>query len=256
MTRSRLRWSVLLAVLGMIALWALPAGAPATHFNDPENYSQFTNTLFIPGDPGADQLTIACNRATDHVQVNGQDLTYAPCSQVQHIQIFAGDGNDIVNTTAVTAGGGFTALPAAPRSGEDEDQGLIVQGDSGDDTITDGVYPATLDGSDGANTVSGGGGNDVVRVIFNSKGPNRLDGGDGNDIIGGSYGRDELFGGAGKDVFSAWAGKDKVFGGAGKDKMDGSGGDDKLVGGKGRDTAFGGPGRDKCVAEKKTGCEK
>jgi hypothetical protein len=98
---------------------------------------------------------------------------------------------------------------------------LVIQGGPGSERIT--VSPDVT-----ANvSVTGGGGNDVIR------------GGSGNDRLAGGPGNDALYGGAGAD----W-----VSGGPGRDYLDGYLGADVLDGGDGRDTSYGGPGSDRMSA--------
>jgi Ca2+-binding RTX toxin-like protein len=65
----------------------------------------------------------------------------------------------------------------------------ILNGTSGNDTISGNAAPETISGFAGNDVIDGGQGDDVI------------DGGDGNDIISGSFGNDRLTGGAGNDTF-------------------------------------------------------
>nr|WP_256675136.1 immunoglobulin-like domain-containing protein [Pseudomonas sp. URMO17WK12:I11] len=78
--------------------------------------------------------------------------------------------------------------------------------------------------NDGADTLLGGSGNDI---IFGQGGNDYIDGGKGNDILLGGMGNDTLLGGEGNDL---------LFGGAGNDTLIGGKGNDILTGGTGADT--------------------
>jgi Ca2+-binding RTX toxin-like protein len=112
-----------------------------------------------------------------------------------------------------------------------------------------------LVGGIGADTLTGGGGKDILigAVKAGSTDGDRLLGGAGADLLLGGYGievtADTLVGGNGDDTLSGGMGNDVLQGGAGNDFLsaggDGSGPDlDRLVGGTGADTLAGGAGRD------------
>ncbi|HMR33052.1 MAG TPA: M10 family metallopeptidase [Geminicoccaceae bacterium] len=71
-----------------------------------------------------------------------------------------------------------------------------------------------LDGTDGADSISGLGGNDTLR------------GGDDDDRISGGAGKDTIHGGDGDDVLLGDAGNDLIVGGGDRDVMTGGGGAD------------------------------
>jgi Ca2+-binding RTX toxin-like protein len=89
-----------------------------------------------------------------------------------------------------------------------------------------GRLPATIVGTDKANTITGTAGQDVIVARG------------GDDVISGLGGDDIICGGAGDD---------ELRGNSGADILRGEGGDDKLVGGAGIDSLVGGPGHDTLV---------
>jgi uncharacterized delta-60 repeat protein len=99
---------------------------------------------------------------------------------------------------------------------------------------------ATLTGTENAETLTGGDGDDVIAALG---GKDKVNGGGGDDLVCAGDGNDTVKGGAGKD---------KLRGEDGKDKLSGGGGEDKLDGGKGKDKCSGGGGKDKlrCEQEK------
>ncbi|MGI9385692.1 MAG: M10 family metallopeptidase C-terminal domain-containing protein [Methyloligellaceae bacterium] len=96
---------------------------------------------------------------------------------------------------------------------------------SGDDDVT---------GTDLANELRGGGGQDALRGLG---GDDRLEGGSGNDTLIGGNGSDWLFGEGGNDTLKGGGGADTLFGGIGDDIIGGGNGTDYLDGGAGTDTA-------------------
>nr|WP_319004564.1 immunoglobulin-like domain-containing protein [Pseudomonas sp. BT-42-2] len=80
--------------------------------------------------------------------------------------------------------------------------------------------------NDGADTLMGGAGNDI---IFGQGGNDYIDGGKGNDILLGGTGNDTLLGGEGNDVLFGGAGNDTLIGGKGNDILSGGAGTDTFV---------------------------
>jgi Ca2+-binding RTX toxin-like protein len=149
--------------------------------------------------------------------------------------------------------------------------GLTLNGTSGPDSLTGGVFGDTIHGGDGNDIVDGGKGDDL---IDGGPGDDTLGGGDGNDSLGGGDGKDFLNGDDGDDTLDGGAGDDRLVdttganvlhGGAGNDvldvvnpaasaypqysthgasTLDGGDGDDTLYAGNGSDLAYGGAGND------------
>lgn len=105
------------------------------------------------------------------------------------------------------------------------------------DTQTDtgyrpGQYDSELTGTDGADSQSGGTGDDYGRM------------GAGDDTALGGAGHDSLLGEAGNDSLMGEAGNDTLHGGDGQDRLDGGIGNDIVTGGLGNDVVTGGAGAD------------
>ena len=66
----------------------------------------------------------------------------------------------------------------------------------------------------------------------------------GNNKLVGAAGNDKLLGGDGNDTLDGGTGNDGLYGQAGNDTLKGSSGNDRLDGGLGRDYLYGGSGRD------------
>ncbi|WP_181420929.1 calcium-binding protein [Rhodobacter viridis] len=83
----------------------------------------------------------------------------------------------------------------------------------------------TFHGSDLAETVTGGSGNDLLignggsDTLSGDDGNDRLWGGDGNDSLDGGFGDDDLQGGAGNDTLVSSLGEDRYAGGGGTDRF-------------------------------------
>ncbi len=93
---------------------------------------------------------------------------------------------------------------------------------------------AAITGTDAADTLIGGAGNNVIRGLS------------GNDIIDGRAGNDTIDGGSGDDVIEGGAGNDVIDGGDGDDTLTDSGSDGS--GTNGFDTLRGGGGNDRITA--------
>ncbi|MCE1116558.1 immunoglobulin-like domain-containing protein, partial [Pseudomonas sp. NMI795_08] len=139
-----------------------------------------------------------------------------------------GDGNDIIFGDLVSfdgvAGTGVEAIQAfvATKLGVDAGD---VDARAMHKYITEHYTEFDVSRTnDGADTLLGGDGNDI---IFGQGGNDYLDGGKGNDILLGGSGNDTLLGGEGNDL---------LFGGAGNDTLIGGKGDDIMTGGTGADT--------------------
>jgi Ca2+-binding RTX toxin-like protein len=116
---------------------------------------------------------------------------------------------------------------------------LVVNGLAGNDIIDLGhnLIGATVDGglgTDKADSITGGAGNDW---IFARGGNDVVNGGDGKDVLIGGAGNDILHGDAGNDLIEGSTGDDQIFGDAGDDRLDGGPGKDKIDGGAGTDRA-------------------
>lgn len=133
---------------------------------------------------------------------------------------------------------------------------LQINTRSGNDTVTispDVNNPATIDGGDGDDALTAGGGK------------TRLLGGAGNDTLRlgsntgyaqGNDGDDILIGGSGKAVMYGNNGNDQLYAGAGpvskQSYLDGGSGDDRLYAGNGHTILHGGKGNDQLVGYDRT----
>ncbi|WP_170317718.1 M10 family metallopeptidase [Paroceanicella profunda] len=111
----------------------------------------------------------------------------------------------------------------------------LTTGGGADVIGTNGANIITVNDNGGynENSVSGGGGNDVIRT--NS----------GDDLLFGGDGVDTLYSGAGNDMAYGGNQGDLIYGANGDDYIDGGGQWDRLYGGNGNDTLVGGWGNDK-----------
>ncbi len=96
---------------------------------------------------------------------------------------------------------------------------------------------ATLNGTSGNDTQTGGRGDDLS---YGGAGNDTFYGGDGNDGGYGGTGNDDMYGGSGNDALTSEKGNDTVYGGSGNDTM---------VGGQGQDTMYGGADNDMIVSD-------
>jgi hypothetical protein len=117
----------------------------------------------------------------------------------------------------------------------------LVDGGTGNDTLTGGSGWDTLSGGFGNDLVNGQAGHDSLR---GNDGNDTLRGGSGNDLLEGHTGADRLEGQTGNDQLFGHESPDVLFGGDGDDLLRGGTSNDNLNGGAGQDGLFGGSGTD------------
>jgi Ca2+-binding RTX toxin-like protein len=101
--------------------------------------------------------------------------------------------------------------------------------------------PATIIGTQAADTLTGTPQNDVIVGL---EGKDSIRAGGGSDIVCAGSGNDNVAGGKGKDRLRGERGNDRLRGGSGADRLIGGVGRDRLMGGSGDDFLLGGPGKD------------
>lgn len=209
-------------------------------------------TVADTGAVGIDELRIGAATATSFVaQVDWTGL--------EAIAIGTGDARvaDRWGTTAIN----FDASAygrALLVSGNDGANHLIgtafadtIAGGGGNDVLDGGYGADLISGELGEDTLSGGAANDRLAggdgsdTLSGDAGNDSLDGGPDNDTLYGGDGLDKLTGGTGSDQLSGGLGNDKLLGGDGDDALQGDAGNDWLDGGAGVDTVSGGDGLDR-----------
>ncbi|HGY9627566.1 TPA: beta strand repeat-containing protein, partial [Pseudomonas putida] len=164
--------------------------------------------------------------------------------------------NDVYNGTYTTSDGhGGTATGNVDITYQD---GSVLTGTDGDNTLLAGAGNDTLQGGLGHDVLVGGGGDDL---LYGGDGDDLLIGGPGNDLLDGGAGIDtasyasatggvtvnlnlataQNTGGAGTDTLN---GIENLIGSDYNDTLTGNGGDNLLIGGLGNDTLSGGAGND------------
>jgi Ca2+-binding RTX toxin-like protein len=161
------------------------------------------------------------------------------------------------HTAACTAASQLEGIPAfSAQLGDGDDSVAIVgalgvrtslEGEDGADTLTGGDESDTFFGGPGADRIAGGPGDTLSFADGKASltvdlaagttsdgdtvsGIDRVEGGGGADRLLGGPGADTLLGGAGDDVLSGRGGRDALDGGLGADRLDGGAGDDTLHG--------------------------
>ena len=238
----------------------------------------------IVGTDGRDKISIRQKGSQIRIKVNGatQNLTVGEGPIILEVlgeggddrinlqrltvpaQVFAGDGNDVVNASKVREAQVFLFGEAGNdrlTGGRGSD---IINGGEGDDRLKGGDGNDRLDGEAGRDRISGGDGNDFINggegddrlkgdneddTINGGDGDDRIKGGSGNDVLNGNDGDDRIAGVRGTDTLTGGPGNDRLNGGREGDTLDGGDGDDILQGGKHNDFLIGGPGNDKILGE-------
>lgn len=120
----------------------------------------------------------------------------------------------------------------------------------GGDKIVGTIANERLIGGDGADYLSGKGGDDLIHAgeyddtVYGGQGTDSISGGLDNDLIYGDSGADHIYGGSGQDTIYGGLSDDEIYGNNGLDKIFGEAGNDTLSGGWNDDTVYGGAGDD------------
>jgi Ca2+-binding RTX toxin-like protein len=140
---------------------------------------------------------------------------------------FSSNSPALVHGGAITVEGSgtsrtLTVRPVAGRSGT----AVVTVNQLSDGQVTGSVPVTVTVLANGANTVTAGGGADL---LFAQNGADTLDGGGGNDLLCGGNGPDTLSGGDGDDTLDGGRGPDRLTGGMGADRFAGGQGKDVAV---------------------------
>ncbi len=145
------------------------------------------------------------------------------------------------------------------RSSSAFSNGLLLEGDETDNTLTGSGEEDFITGDDGNDILSGkkrndglhgGGGNDSLLggsgddLLMGGADQDTLKGGVDHDTLNGGDGSDRLFGQSGDDSLNGGLADDVLRGGTGNDTLDGEEGSDRLYGDAGEDSLIGGEGED------------
>jgi len=199
---------------GRIMLGAAPCGAATT---------STTDTIVVNGSTGAEGVTIDLSGGP-----------FAPGASVEgtgspEIEFMIDLSTGTQDRLTITGGPGNDSIVVGTL-------GANLNGDDDSDVTLTGVELGTVNASDGADTVSGGGnastgGASSLLLILNGEG--------GEDTLSGGSNDDVINGGAGADVLSGLAGDDTLTGLLGNDTFDegpATNGTDTMAGGGGIDT--------------------
>ncbi len=200
--------------------------------------------LVVEGTDGNDLIGLRYRGANLVVIVNNVQQRFS-ASTINRIEIYAGEGHDIVDFSAI-------AINTYVNAGAGND---LIIGGSGNDTLTGAAGKDTLYGNAGDDRLNGANSPDILYggdgsdVLYGGAHDDYLDGGNGVDWLFGEDGSDRLIGGAHNDRLYGGAGADWLWGMHGNDLLVGDGGNDRLFGGIGNDLLYGGPGVDQLRGE-------
>ena len=177
-------------------------------------------------------------------------------------RLFGGSGNDLLSGGAgndfLAGGGGTDEIIGGDGEDTNSFAGLVADVTATTNADGNGVasYGSVIETFSGVENLSGGSGNDVLRLLGSATGILRggdgddlLAGGPGNDILDGGNGADLLQGGDGDDLIEGGSGPDVILGNAGADDLRGDAGDDEILGGSGDDIIRGATGEDVIIGQ-------
>ena len=215
--------------------------------NDLIEVNEGDGSDLVEGGIGRDTVTVATGNQDDQLEISGagrlaqvQRLSGNPFTvsvgTSEVIEVRLNDGNDKLATQSL--------------AGVEDLETLSIRGGNGNDVINatalDAAFALIANGDDGSDILFGGAGNDVLvggagrDILIGNDGNDFLSGGDDNDILIGGNGNDVLLGGDGNDVLSGGAGNDTLLAGDGNDVLNGGADTDFLDGGSGQDSAING----------------
>jgi Ca2+-binding RTX toxin-like protein len=189
--------------------------------------------LTVVGTTANDVIRLTRTDGMYHAVLGSETLSFA-AAEVLSIEIFAGEGNDLIDAAAAL-------VPAYALGGAGRDS---IIGGSASDTLTGGGGNDTLAGNASDDRLSGHGGHDF---LDGGEGHDRLYGDDGDDRLLGTGGVDRLWGGLGNDRLEGGTSNDKLFGDAGIDTLIGGRHNDYLDGGADADLIDGQDGTDSAI---------
>jgi VCBS repeat-containing protein len=221
--------------------------------------SSFANQARIADfQKGTDKLHITWSNTAKTLVFNAGDKALGALSTAAGSQTVLGNAGDTLHDVfySTSADGQTTHIIVDTNDDGKLDANDIVLAFNGDiDFDLADFIAGTFNvqrGSDAAETITGGAGNDTIYGVGGNDSMAGLDGADylygqdGDDTIDGGVGGDALYGDAGNDVVLGGAGlfNDSLFGGTGNDTLDGGDGGDYLAGNENADSLIGGLGND------------
>jgi VCBS repeat-containing protein len=216
---------------------------PASNFNSTDSFSYRASDGNLTSDPTKVTLTVTPSNDSPTVKVAADGT----CGKDDHSGTFNLTVADVDNPvdnpardltlSATSSNAQLVPTGNVNFAGSDASRTMTVNAVDGRSgtakltiTVTDGPATGTVEvtvqvGGGGKDTLTGGGGADLLLAQSNN---DTLTGGDGNDLLCGDSGSDTLDGGAGDD---------SLGGGSGSDQLTGRAGADRFSGGSGTDTA-------------------
>ena len=138
--------------------------------------------------------------------------------------------------SACGGGGGGGGSSVSPPQETPEDDPVITEEDEENPIITEVLDPhQNIVGGDDAETITTGGGDDIVNA---GDGDDTVDAGDGDDVVAANIGDDIVSGEGGNDIIRGQRGNDILRGGDGRDGIVGQNGNDVLLASAGDDILF------------------
>ncbi len=186
----------------------------------------------VYGNGGNDTITGSAGQDTLYGGYGNDTIAY---NSIATTLIYGGTGTD-----TITAGTGDDTLYGGSSVNDSSDSADSIDGGGGNDLIYANGGNDTVTGSLGQDTVYGGAGNDTV--TYSGFATRLIYGGADTDTITTGTGDDVIYGGSSVNDSSDSA--DSIDGGGGSDRIYANGGNDTVSGNAGYDTVYGGAGND------------
>ncbi|WP_277344991.1 calcium-binding protein, partial [Metapseudomonas otitidis] len=142
---------------------------------------------------------------TEIILVPGDRYRATAAALVSSLGFSSEEIDNVKGVVVVTAGDANKNTEESDLIFTVDDEGALLRGGGGDDTIYGGLGEDVIYGGDGADTVKAG---DKSDQIYGGDGENKLFGEDGSDLVVGGADADYLDGGKGADTLKGGGGRD------------------------------------------------
>jgi hypothetical protein len=224
---------------GVLADFSAPVDSVSVDFGK-NDFSDVIGYLEAYSGPGATGTLLDSDTRMLHDDTGGLSFFIATfsvaASGIASVRFNTGDFDHPNRFVFDNIVAGFGSTPPPVRGLCFGQRATTTVGTEGDDVIVTANGADTVDGRGGNDLICTNGGDDFVR---GGTGDDRVDAAGGNDNVGGAAGVDQLLGGSGNDQVHGGTDDDIVRGAEGNDTLNGGDGADQVIGGLNDDVLFG-----------------